>query len=120
MTPQALTALKESIAHWERVASGTMFNTESVGANNCALCREFNWFDLPAGKSYDDRCVGCPVCDKTGKRFCKGTPYDVFQTKQETLVLSSSFKSWLATPEARDLAAKELAFLKSLLPEYEK
>lgn len=43
--------LRDSIAHWERIATDTRLPKETIFAKDCALCRRF----------VDLRCVGCPV-----------------------------------------------------------
>jgi hypothetical protein len=120
MTRKALTALKSSIAHWERLASGKRRGGESIGSSHCALCRKF----LLANPLLLD-CEGCPVKEKTGYHGCQKTPYqDVelvfFRQRQD---ISDSGVDWdkakglaLDTPEFKRAAKKELAFLKSLLP----
>lgn len=113
MTPQALTALKESIAHWERIATGNRKPGELVGREWCDLCSVFN---APIQKMVE-RCIGCPVYEKTGDWFCRGTPWVSIEEAIDTQRGEQETADWLDTPEARDLAAKELAFLKSLLPE---
>lgn len=90
-------ALRESIAHWERIAEDPL---EPIGAESCALC---NMFNNPFA-SESDFCVGCPVYAFTGRRFCFGTPYALVNRCSRG---SKSFK--LA-------ALDELNFLKSLLP----
>lgn len=116
MTPQALTALQKSIAHWERLATGNRKPDELVGGSWCALCDEFNG-SIP----FDERCQGCPVYEKTGKRFCAGTPWVAIERVIDHHYDEQATAEWLDnTEEARELAAKELAFLKSLLPVEEK
>jgi hypothetical protein len=119
MTRKALTALKSSIAHWERLVSGKRRSGESMGSSHCALCRKF-MLDSPLMD-----CEGCPVKEKTGRHGCQKTPYqDVelvfFRQRQD---ISDSGVDWdkarelaLDTMEFRRAAKKELAFLKSLLP----
>ena len=114
MTEQAKKALKESIEHWRRVASGTMKPDESVGAPHCALCSEFNY-----SKEGHDNCEGCPVFERTAETGCHGSPYEAFE-KNMLNMGDGEFDHWLATDEARTLAAAELAFLESLLPDSEK
>jgi len=114
MTEQAKKALKESIEHWRRVASGTMKPGESVGAPHCALCLAFN--HTHAGHI---ACEGCPVFERTGKQGCVGSPFDPFEENLDWMD-ESEFSRWLDTQEARTLAAAELAFLESLLPDSEK
>ena len=117
MTPQALTALQQSIEHWRRLATGQRKPDESVGACYCALCREFN---PPAGR-YTDRvfyCVGCPVMERTGNQFCYTTPWEKIEKAMDDHNDERDTRDWLDnSPEARALAAEELAFLESLLPQ---
>ena len=120
MTPQALTALKQSIEHWRRLATGQRKPDESVGASHCALCREFNPAKMPIGKSYSDRCGGCPVAESgigSSRVFCTDTPWVSIEQIIDGHSLPSTTLAWVDSPEARALAAEELAFLESLLPE---
>jgi hypothetical protein len=100
MTLSTLKALKESIAHWERILIG---KDRSLGRSACALCGKFT-DDCQAPRSHER----CPV-DKTGKQSCYGSPYTDFS------------RAWLKnqgahTEETIILAWKELEFLRSLLP----
>lgn len=115
MTPQALTALQKSIAHWERVATGNRQPDELVGGGWCDLCTEFNH-----SMSWNKRCKGCPVYEKTGEQFCAGTPWVEIERVLDGRCGEEATADWLDTDEAAELAAKELAFLKSLLPVEEK
>jgi hypothetical protein len=120
MTPQALKALKESIEHWERLAAGKRNPHESVGADGCALCRVFNPCIMDNGFRREDRCNGCPVAERTGKQFCFETPWDMIGKAIDEHGDEETTRNWLDNdPEARVLAAAELAFLKSLLPDSE-
>ena len=111
MTPQALTALKQSIEHWRRLTAGTPNPGELIGRSWCALCREFN--DLLADEL--DCCVGCPVYANTGFKYCAKTPWEAIEEK--LCLHNYRLTDWIKTPQARALAAEELAFLESLLPE---
>ena len=65
-TPESLAALKESIAHWYRLYTGSANNGEHTGHGSCACCKlYFN----------GDGCKGCPIYQATGKSFCSGSPY---------------------------------------------
>lgn len=112
MTPQAITALQKSIAHWKKIAAGDM--REDIGAPTCALCREFN--HSRAGHLV---CDGCPVKEFTGKAGCLKTPYNSIENFMINMT-NGEFITWRRSPEFLAMAAKELAFLKSLLPVEEK
>ena len=104
-----LTALKKSIAHWERLASGQARRGEWIGPGQCALCKLFI-----AGE-----CTGCPVAERTGYRYCDGTPYAIVQAYIDARFLVDR-KSILNSKEFKSAARKELRFLKSLLPKQKK
>ena len=91
------------IAHWERLVSGNRREDEYIGVNDCAFCRRYH--------SRYNLCKGCPIYKETGKRSCRGTPYDdigryfsgVFLTQEK-----------LDYPEFKELARVELEWLKEL------
>lgn len=104
---ETLTALKESIAHWERNVAAERSEDASAGVDDCALC----------GLFFLRRCAGCPIAENTGSTFCNGTPY------QEA---EKAFERWYASPTSPEAKAEfvraataMLDFLKSLLPEDE-
>lgn len=104
MNGPALKALRLSIAHWRRLATGGEKRGEEPNIRYCALCRQFNKPTGPNG----DYCVGCPVRDKTGKEFCKGSPY---------LDANRAWRRRHQYPmDARIEALREYFFLRSLLP----
>ena len=94
MNSETLTALRESIAKWERNAAVENIEDTRTGPNDCPLCKLFLW----------DFCSGCPVSERTRQHSCIATPYhDVMASHDMT-----AFKLH---------AQAEVAFLKSLLPE---
>lgn len=66
-------AHKEVLAHWKRLATGKRLPYEKHYAKNCAFCALFY---LPVEMSIDAVCAECPVKLKTGKKFCRETPWD--------------------------------------------
>lgn len=102
MTPTTLKALKLSIAHWDRLATGKRRKGETVGRTWCSLCSLFN----PPRVSFCSDCVGCPVMDATKAHYCNNSPY--------VDALAHSLK--LNSVAFKNAAKLELAFLKSLLP----
>ena len=102
---KTLAALKKSIAHWERLASGHRKRGEWIGPHQCALCKLF----------IADECEGCPVAEETGYSYCDGTPYEIVQTYVDARFLVDR-ESILNSQEFKSAARKELRFLKSLLP----
>jgi hypothetical protein len=65
---QQLTALDESIAHWQRLASGKREPHESIGSWQCALCQLVDMLN--------NGCEGCPiVMINPQNNRCRATPY---------------------------------------------
>ena len=104
MNPETLEALKASIAKWERNQTVQTAKEVDLGPSYCPLCLLFNTYAMKINES-DDNCVGCPVFEKTKKKFCRGTPYDDVEVSRFT-----------SAEDIRRLAVKETEFLKSLLP----
>jgi len=106
MDEDTLTALKESIAHWEENAADP--ENALIGVSSCPLCRKFHKNYRNDGKP---SCTGCPVFLHTGKSYCRSTPYHSLDRLAEFL------------PETvendRILCQREVNFLKSLLPKGE-
>lgn len=100
MDKRTLTALKESIAKWEKNAQAEGIRGMKLSSDECPLCLLFL-----------DRsdCDGCPVAERTELRFCEGTPYDYF-----------AYTMMYDDAEALSAARREAEFLKSLLPEGER
>lgn len=107
MKPKTLKALRESIAHWDRLASGTRKPDELIGVSGCALCELF-WESHP-----ETSCLGCPVLERTGQKCCNGTPYNDVQQ----LIKPAEDEEGYDTPAFKEAAMRELEFLRSLLPE---
>lgn len=109
-TPEeTLAALKESIAHWERLASGNRHPNEDIVAKDCALCKLF--LGLPDTVLLQD-CEGCPVRIKTGVSYCRVSPW--------ADASRAAHKFGLDSEQFKEAALVELDFLKSLLPKENK
>lgn len=101
MDERTLTALNGSIAAWESRAAG---NIKPATAENCPLCDVF--FET---RGELDGCEGCPVMERTGEDCCANTPCARYHPEFPT-----------NTPEKlMAVAAEEVTFLKSLLPQTE-
>src|SRR5689334_6486097 len=96
MNPETLTALNNSIQHWERLASGQRLDGEGPYGDCCALCKLF--FTRLC------TCDGCPVKLKTGLDGCQGSPY--WEAQKRWIEVGAD------SPEFKAAAAKELEFLK--------
>lgn len=110
MNPATLKALKQSIAHWERMRMmkweerGCSFPRDVPDSEHCALCRRF--LNATERKSCTRVTEDCPVAQKSGKVGCQCTPFST---------ANSLF--WLPGEAAWRKGAKaEIDFLKSLLP----
>jgi hypothetical protein len=119
MNPDTLKALKDSIAHWERIVAG---KEESAGSDNCALCQHFPGLGPSecVRESDSGEIELCPVASKTGYVDCSGSPYYSFvsasrkEAFEQHLVISNYA---VYGPASLADAKAELAFLQSLLPE---
>lgn len=100
MNEEVLEALEASIRHWEENLELAR-NKQQIDtkAKSCALCRLFFFedFELEIRRSPEEICVGCPIMAKTGKAYCRKTPYvsacwtptDVTAVEKELLFLRS-------------------------------
>jgi len=105
-------ALRQSIAHWERMANGKrrkMFNHATGGyeleepfAGFCSLCVIFSFNGLRSSV-----CTKCPVYMKTGRENCDNTPYEVAEY--------AFYRYGIDSYEFKKSAQEEVDFLKSLL-----
>lgn len=102
MDERTLTALKESIAHWEANVAAETLGDVRLGCAHCALCQEFPGLD----------CAGCPVAAATGDCDCEGSPYDqAVRAYRRWRSLGGEHRT-----EWRAAAQAEVDFLRSLLP----
>lgn len=100
MDAKTLEALQGSIEKWEAIVAGTGTNG---GPCDCPLCQLYNvnsWLTT-------DRCIGCPVMERTGLQLCADSPYMDYEQAEE----DNADKEQL-----EELAQAELDFLRSLLP----
>jgi len=106
MNTKTLKVLKGSIKKWEKIVEGTGIDE---GTDNCPLCELFYYKD----------CHGCPVYEKTNCPDCIDTPCgdwnEHIATKHKE---KGDYKVYC--PVCKELAQKELDFLKSLLPRSQK
>lgn len=103
MNAKSKKALKDSIAHWRRMAAGTERENEAPCPHDCALC------------AAHPRCHNCPVKNLTGHGGCDNTPY------------TRAYEAWYgwrkgrgSEIEFREAATVQLNFLRALLPERER
>ncbi len=127
MDKDTAAALELSIDHWMRLValakrgSPKSFWAEGLRSDTCALC---TLYISPTAKcrGLDDEeeelqdCIGCPVQNKTRKRYCEGTPY--LEVYKAALLWEDAFYAKEGQPKARETLVyhceSELEFLKSL------
>ena len=107
MDARTLKALNASIEKWERIAERGDADTQ-LGPGACPLCVVF--YDYEDSKN---SCIGCPVNEATGAKFCIKTPYSDAEQAQDNID-----PDWPGDgiPDFRAAAAKEAAFLRALRP----
>jgi hypothetical protein len=111
MNTATLEALKESIAHWERMQKDPSNPKDTPSSDECPLCRLFLGND----------CEGCPVSAAVQKTHCHGTPYlrallawDSAKQEKPPRIRGRNWNSLQgAWPR---IAQEEIDFLTSLLP----
>src|ERR1700687_4713999 len=79
-------ALRESIKKWQAIVLFLENNKKNefgfgergpgVGEGECALCHIYN--SNPSHYENSNDCVGCPVYEKTGQKYCEGTSYETY------------------------------------------
>ena len=108
MNEKTLTALKDSIEHWKRLATGKSTENEEIYQDDCALCQVF---------FRRDACEGCPV-NEAGFPNCKRSAWLACANAVEAwkCALHSKYDSWKDTPRFRKAARALVKFLESLLP----
>lgn len=112
MDAKTLEALNGSIEKWRKIVDGTGVD---LAANNCPLCSLFNSSTAQGLKQdLELACLGCPVFDNTGRRFCMGTPY-IEWVKMVHSTMSRGRQ--VRNEQDRAIAQREVDFLKSLLPQ---
>lgn len=57
-----ITIMESSVAKWDRIINK---KGSDGGILDCPPCRIYYWLV----------CLGCPIAQHSGKKFCKGTPY---------------------------------------------
>ncbi len=96
--------LEESIEKWQIVVNQNGTDNDRLG---CALCDKYH-----EGES---SCNNCPVKKKTGRALCYDTPYKEWHGHRVEVHGNIYVDGGCST--CKELAMKELEFLKSLRPE---
>ena len=98
MNEETKKALENSIKKWEDIVE-----EEGVdeGSSNCALCKRFA------------ACQNCPVMKRTNRLGCHDTPYTEWHNHQ-SVTHTFAYSRKILCPACKELAIKELEFLKSL------
>jgi len=107
MDAKTLKALKGSIKKWEKIVEGEGIDD---GGKNCPLCKLYS----------DKDCRSCPVCAEVDNYGCHDTPYDEWESHHENKHEENELYRKVYCPTCKELAQKELDFLKSLLLKEEK
>jgi hypothetical protein len=95
---EILRALDLSIKKWEDILAGT---ESDEGSDNCALCYLF----------VREACIGCPVREYTGYKFCDESPYDEWRDLECDTIYNTNGN---IDKEAVNAAYNEAQFLKML------
>lgn len=94
-------ALEQSIEKWKRNSEITDLEQATLGVVSCPLCVEFYDYD---DEFEADHCRNCPVSIRTGRIFCRDTPY----VDAEDACARDNLEQFIAAAKA------EVTFLESL------
>lgn len=102
MTQEQREALAKSVEHWRQICECKTAAQagQLLGRGQCACCQIWNNKE----ESSEEDCIGCPIFEHTGKRYCGGTPVNVAYEAIDT-----PLDGWRAA------AKLELGFLSDLL-----
>jgi hypothetical protein len=91
-------ALEGSVKKWQDIVDGVR---EDEGSDNCSLCSLF----------VKEACIGCPVYEYTGFKYCDGSPYDEWRDLERDTIYNINGN---IDKEAVMAAQAEVNFLKML------
>ena len=92
--------MEASVRKWERIIEG---KGSDGGVLDCPPCRVF----------YLLVCIGCPIAEYTGKKFCKGSPYGPWYRHQ--LEAHDKMFRKVYCPECAKLAENMRDFMKEIV-----
>lgn len=106
-------ALEASIEHWKenlRCAEDGRWEDVRVNGTDCPLCDKFF-----AGIKTPP-CLGCPIQVRTGRIYCRGTPYTEVLKELEKCNRADSLEQEVTHEPLIAAVEAEIEFLESLRP----
>lgn len=94
------TIMEASVRKWNRIIAG---ESSDGGVLDCPPCRIF----------YMLFCIGCPIAEYTGKKFCKGSPYPDWYWHQ--LEVHDKMRKKIYCPECLELAKRMRDFMQEIV-----
>ena len=88
--------MEASVRKWNKIIAG---EASDGGVYDCPPCRIF----------YILVCIGCPIAEYTGKKFCKGSPYPAWYWHQ--LNVHDKIRRKVYCPECLKLATDMRDFM---------
>ncbi len=110
MKRRTLKALRGSIEKWEEILTGYGIDH---GRDNCPLCKIFSSPYRECNAREGER---CPVKIHSKRIACRRTPYQRWSKHHMDVHFLEANKIPGGCPKCKQLAQKEIDFLKSLLP----
>jgi hypothetical protein len=109
-------ALEKSIKHWEENIKQELAIKVDLSAESCECCNQF------LKNSSLGNCEGCPIFEKTLRRFCRQTPYIFVSEERYKILAGRGLKQQKEAPVTQSLRSAikhELDFLRNLKQELE-
>jgi hypothetical protein len=95
-----LSIMESSVRKWDAIIAGQQADG---GVLDCPPCRIF----------YILRCIGCPIAEYTGKKFCVGSPYPEWYWHQ--IEAHDKFRRRVYCPECLKYAEQMRNFMADIV-----
>jgi hypothetical protein len=113
-------ALLGSIKHWIENANAESIETVSIGSESCSCCEIWN----DESTDHEMACMGCPIYDFTGQKYCRGTPFEaayhfrrdaIREALDDLFIDTGNKRSAASLARFQKEARKEVKFLMKVL-----
>jgi hypothetical protein len=87
-----LEAIDASIKKWKANTKVADLTDARISYKDCPLCHKFHEYYNAKNREAERSCMGCPIYEYSGFRFCQGTPYEQAEVQREDYEDLEAFK----------------------------